>query len=109
MVECPRLLRAFNVPNICAAAGVALSMGVTPEEIQSGLKSFKGIRGRYEVIPLKNGARAIIDYAHNPVSFEQLFSVLKPQTDKLIVVFGAGGDRDPGGTSNYGTHSPSIC
>ncbi len=96
MVSCPALYGSFNVANICAAAACALSLGIPSQKVQHALQTFQGIQGRYEKITLTNGARVIIDYAHNPLSFEQLLPVLRSQTDQLIVVFGAGGERDHG-------------
>jgi UDP-N-acetylmuramoyl-L-alanyl-D-glutamate--2,6-diaminopimelate ligase len=94
---CPTLVGEFNAYNSAAAAETALCFGISPETIQTAFSSFKGVPGRlnlHDSIVLSNGARGLIDYAHNPASFEAVLSAVRPLTKKLIVVFGAGGDRD---------------
>ena len=95
-IECPTLFGSYNLSNIAAASGICFDLGVSLEDLKKGLQSVSPIPGRYEMISLSNGARAVIDYAHNPLSFKQVLPVLRSQTDHLIVVFGAGGDRDFG-------------
>lgn len=92
-LEIPGLLGTFNAYNIVAAAGMALTIGASTQAIAKATKSFAGVPGRMQRYQLPNGAWGIIDYAHNPSSFEQLFSFLKKITSHLIVVFGAGGER----------------
>ena len=56
-----------------------------------------GVRGRMELAArLPNGAAAYVDYAHTPDALTRLLASLRPHGRRLIVVFGAGGDRDPG-------------
>jgi UDP-N-acetylmuramoyl-L-alanyl-D-glutamate--2,6-diaminopimelate ligase len=57
-----------------------------------------GVRGRMELAArLANGAAVYVDYAHTPDALERLLTALRPHTSgRLHVVFGAGGDRDPG-------------
>ena len=91
----PSLPGLYNRYNTMAAIGIAYSLGIEMPKIQNALKSFLGIPGRLERYLLPNGAIAIIDYAHNPLSYQALLPVLREKTDHLIVVFGAGGERDP--------------
>jgi UDP-N-acetylmuramoyl-L-alanyl-D-glutamate--2,6-diaminopimelate ligase len=91
---CPALIGTFNGYNLTAAVRMALNCGVTPEKIQAALETFKGVPGRLESYQLPNGALGIIDYAHNPSSFNAILSTLRGMADHLIVVFGAGGERD---------------
>lgn len=91
---CPALLGEFNAYNILAAISMAHGIGVDIETIFKGCASFNGVPGRLELYKLPNGARGIIDKAHNQSSFEAVLSALRPLTTQLIVVFGAGGDRD---------------
>jgi UDP-N-acetylmuramoyl-L-alanyl-D-glutamate--2,6-diaminopimelate ligase len=91
---CPALFGEFNAYNMLAALSMAHELGVPREILSNGCKSFNGVPGRLELYQLRNGASGIIDKAHNPSSFQAVLSALRPLTKKLIVVFGAGGDRD---------------
>lgn len=92
--QCPALIGKFNKYNISAATKCAEALGAQPEKIQKALYSFVGVPGRLEKYRLTNGALGIVDYAHNPSSFQAVLSELRTLTDHLIVVFGCGGDRD---------------
>jgi UDP-N-acetylmuramoyl-L-alanyl-D-glutamate--2,6-diaminopimelate ligase len=93
--SCPALVGSFNAYNATAASTMALKLGVSEDALAYGLATFIGVRGRFERHELPNGAVCIIDYAHNPSSYESVLSALRAMTDHLIVVFGAGGKRDP--------------
>jgi UDP-N-acetylmuramyl-tripeptide synthetase len=93
--ECPTLMGNFNCYNILAAVRMALALGIESQAIASSLQLFSGVPGRLEQFNMPNGARCIIDYAHNPSSYQAVLSMLRAQTDDLIVIFGAGGKRDP--------------
>ena len=93
--QCPALVGAFNAYNIAVAGACARALGLTQKQIQQGFLSFNGVPGRLDRYSLPNKAIAFIDYAHNPASFEAVLGQLRGMTDHLIVVFGAGGDRDP--------------
>lgn len=95
-LECSRLCGTYNVYNLLAACSGALHVGIPWKQIQRAVKNFSHIPGRLEQYRLTNNAVAIIDYAHNPLSYEALFETLRSRTDNLIVVFGAGGERDGG-------------
>ncbi len=84
----------YNSYNIAAAAAIASQCKISGDIIQKAINSFPGIPGRLERYTLRNGATGIIDYAHNPLSYQALLPVLRAQTDHLIVLFGAGGERD---------------
>jgi UDP-N-acetylmuramoyl-L-alanyl-D-glutamate--2,6-diaminopimelate ligase len=90
----PALMGNFNVSNIMAASVCAQYLGLSEMQIVEGLKTFEGVPGRLNRYTLPNEALAFIDYAHNPSSFEAVLSALRPLTPHLIVLFGAGGDRD---------------
>lgn len=92
--SCPILMGNFNVYNMCAAAGLARCLGVSCEAIEQACVKFKPVPGRLEMYALSNGARGCIDYAHTPASYTSILSTLRELTDHLIVVFGAGGERD---------------
>lgn len=93
-IHAPALLGTFNVYNCLAAASLAHTLGIGYTVIQEAFLTFKGTPGRLERYMLPNGALGCIDYAHNPSSFEAILSTLRVLTPHLIVVFGAGGDRD---------------
>jgi len=91
---CSALMGKYNAYNLLAAVSGALTAGLLLEHISHAIKTFTGLRGRLERYQLPNGAVAIIDYAHNPLSYEALLSTLKVTTEHLMVIFGAGGERD---------------
>ncbi len=63
----------------------------------AALAQLKGAKGRLELVGEKNGASIFVDYAHKPDALAKALDALRPYaTGRLIVVFGAGGDRDPG-------------
>ena len=88
------LVGLFNGYNILGCASLAYKFGITIDQIVHGLGTFSRVPGRLEQYQLKNGSSAFIDYAHNPSSFNAILSFLNSLTDNLIVVFGAGGNRD---------------
>jgi len=81
-----------NVQNALAAAAIALSMAVSTDRIQEGLSGFKGIKGRFQVVPLAAGSTLIDDtYNSNPSSLRaalQSLRALAPQGAKVIVGLG---------------------
>ncbi len=93
-LESSHLMGGFNIYNILAAVGMAHALGIDMASIAQAVSSFTGVPGRLERYELKNGACCVIDYAHNPSSYEAVLSLLKSQTGHLIVIFGAGGGRD---------------
>jgi UDP-N-acetylmuramoyl-L-alanyl-D-glutamate--2,6-diaminopimelate ligase len=86
----------FQADNALMAAALAASLGES--DALSRLPRLAGVRGRMELaVTLPNGAAAYVDYAHTPDALERLLMALRPHTEgRLIVVFGAGGDRDRG-------------
>lgn len=84
---------AFNAMDALAAYAAALTLGIPEKFIRAGMET-TSVRGRTEVYPNDRGYTVLIDYAHNDVSFESLLSTLKQYDhNRIIVVFGAGGDR----------------
>jgi UDP-N-acetylmuramoyl-L-alanyl-D-glutamate--2,6-diaminopimelate ligase len=73
-------------------------MAVGESGVIGRLPGLVGVRGRLELVAtLDNGAAVYVDYAHTPDALERLLAALRPHTaGRLHVVFGAGGDRDPG-------------
>jgi len=90
------LLGRFNVENALAAAGVAHVAGMTLGDIADGLSSAPQIPGRLERI-VEEPFSVLIDFAHTDNALERLLLTLRPLVQgRLLVLFGAGGDRDRG-------------
>jgi len=96
-VELP-LAGRFQADNAVMAAGLAIAAGIEPELAIAALSDLQGAVGRLEkVAQTSNGAAIFIDYAHKPEAIEAALSALRNVTaGRLMVVFGAGGDRDKG-------------
>ncbi|MBC7635260.1 MAG: UDP-N-acetylmuramyl-tripeptide synthetase, partial [Acetobacteraceae bacterium] len=90
------LVGRFQADNALLAAGLAMATGVA--DAGGLIARLAGVRGRLEhAATLANGAVVYVDFAHTPDALQRLFAALRPHTaGKLGVVFGAGGDRDPG-------------
>lgn len=89
------LVGRYNVENTLAAIAAARAVGVPMEEIVARLESVPQISGRLESV-LSDPFTVLIDFAHTPAALEGALAAVKPLTSgRLIVVFGAGGDRDP--------------
>jgi len=86
----------FQADNAVLAAALAEASGVS--QAANHLGRLEGVRGRLELAArLANGSAAYVDYAHTPDALERLIAALRPHTEgRLVLVFGAGGDRDPG-------------
>lgn len=93
-VYAPQLIGTFSGYNMLAACTLAHQLGVSYQTMARALHSFDGVPGRLMMHQLPNGARAYVDSAHNPSSFTAILSTLRPLTGQLIVIFGAGGERD---------------
>ena len=87
----------FNVENALAAAGAALALGLELEAVADALAAAPQVPGRLERVagPPAAPCPILIDFAHTPEALERVLSTLRPLVPgRLIVVFGAGGDRD---------------
>ncbi len=91
-----RLPGRFQADNALLAAALALALG--DDDALDRLPRLSGVRGRMErAAILPNGACVYVDYAHTPDALERLARALRPHTaGRLHLLFGAGGDRDPG-------------
>jgi UDP-N-acetylmuramoyl-L-alanyl-D-glutamate--2,6-diaminopimelate ligase len=91
------LVGAFQVQNAALAAGLVIATGGDPQRVFAALEHLQGARGRLELIGTRNGAPIFIDYAHKPDALKKALEALRPYASgRLIVAFGAGGDRDQG-------------
>ena len=83
----------YNAADALAAAAAAAELGAGWEAVREGVRQVR-VPGRAELAALPNGAALVIDYAHNGASFESILSTLADYDhQRLIVVFGAGGNR----------------
>ncbi|QEN13861.1 UDP-N-acetylmuramoyl-L-alanyl-D-glutamate--2,6-diaminopimelate ligase [Mycolicibacterium sp. ELW1] len=90
-----RLPGRYNVANALLALAMLDAIGVSPEQAAPGLRA-AAVPGRLEPIDRGQDFLAVVDYAHKPGALQAVLETLKPAQGRLAVVFGAGGDRDPG-------------
>jgi UDP-N-acetylmuramoyl-L-alanyl-D-glutamate--2,6-diaminopimelate ligase len=90
------LIGAFQAENVAVAAGLAIAAGDAPEAVLAVLPRLTGVRGRMQLAATRrNGAAVYVDYAHTPDALETALKALRPHVmGRIVVVFGAGGDRD---------------
>lgn len=87
----------FNVSNALAAVASASIAGLPGAEVAAGFAHGRGVPGRMERVASSHPFTVIVDYAHKPDALRAVLATLRPVTEgRLIVVLGAGGDRDQG-------------
>ncbi|MCH7865477.1 MAG: UDP-N-acetylmuramoyl-L-alanyl-D-glutamate--2,6-diaminopimelate ligase [Proteobacteria bacterium] len=98
------LLGDFQASNALSALTLALASGADPDAAVGQLEHLTGVPGRVQLAGRHpNGAPVYVDYAHTPAALESMLAALRPHTDKrLCLVFGCGGDRDPGKRAEMG-------
>jgi len=104
---------AFNVANALGAAAAAHALGVGEDAIVAGLESARTVPGRFEILESIDGVTVVVDYAHTPAALEQVLGAARSavvegpassaapaegaaRAGRVVVVFGAGGERDRG-------------
>ncbi|OWK32049.1 UDP-N-acetylmuramoyl-L-alanyl-D-glutamate--2,6-diaminopimelate ligase [Sphingomonas mucosissima] len=92
------LIGAYQAANALIAAGLVIATGGDPATTIAGLGRLQPVRGRLErAVIAPSGAPVYVDYAHTPDALEAAIAALRPHVSgRLILVFGAGGDRDQG-------------
>ncbi len=92
------LIGGYQAANALVAAGLVIATGGDPAQTFANLARLQPVRGRLERAAIsKTGAPVYVDYAHTPDAIEAAIAALKPHAaGRLIIVLGAGGDRDPG-------------
>ena len=90
-----RLPGKFNVYNSLAAVGIGRALGLHKQQIEQGIAALDGVQGRMTPINAGQNFNVIIDFAHSPDALQNVLKASKELTKgKLILVFGATGDRD---------------
>lgn len=91
------LVGEFQIENALVSAGLVIGTGGDVDQTFAALEHLEGARGRLERVGERNGAPVFVDYAHKPDALAKALQALRPYAKrKLVVVFGAGGDRDAG-------------
>ncbi len=92
------LAGAFQASNALVAAGLCVAAGSPVDQVLAALEGLTGAEGRLQRVPgSAGGPEVYVDYAHTPDGLETVLTALRPHArNRLIVVFGAGGDRDRG-------------
>tara|TARA_R110002073_G_scaffold5765_10_gene35424 strand:- start:529 stop:1935 length:1407 start_codon:yes stop_codon:yes gene_type:complete len=95
-IELP-LVGEFQTANAIGAAAMASRSGVPVAQAIEALKHLTGVAGRLEeAARTRDGAPILVDYAHTPDGLDKLLRAARPHTrDRIVLVFGCGGDRDP--------------
>ena len=87
----------FNVYNILLAYGITLELGFHEDDVLQAISKLQRVKGRFETIKSPSGIFFIIDYAHTPDALENVLdsiNEIRTKNERLITVFGCGGDRD---------------
>ena len=91
------LVGEFQIENALVAAELAIATGGDAGSVFAALERLTGAKGRLERVGTSRGAQIFVDYAHKPDALAKALDALRPYvTGRLVVVFGAGGDRDRG-------------
>lgn len=90
------LIGGFQAENVALAAGLVIAAGEAPADVFATLPRLTGVRGRMQRAATRhNGAPVFVDYAHTPDAIATALKALRPHVmGRVIIVFGAGGDRD---------------
>lgn len=90
------LVGTFNVSNAAVAAACALRLEIPLEAVVAGLERAQPVAGRFEAVAVSRPFRVVVDYAHTPDGIEAAVAAAREVTaSRVLVVTGAGGDRDP--------------
>ena len=109
-IEIP-LVGEFQVRNAVCAAGLVVATGADPETVLDHCTRLAGIRGRMQLVARSaGGAPVFVDYAHTPDALGAVLGALRAHgARRLVVVFGCGGDRDPGKRPMMGKVAASLA
>lgn len=90
-----RLMGRFNVYNTLAAVGIGQAVGLTKAQIEQGIAALDGVPGRMTSVKAGQSFRVLVDFAHTPDALQNVLAAAREQAKgRVILVFGATGDRD---------------
>jgi len=98
----------YNVANALLALAMLDGIGISPEQAAPGLRSAT-VPGRLELIDRGQDFLAVVDYAHKPGALRAVLETLRRRDGRLAVVFGAGGNRDPGKRAGMGRVAAELA
>ncbi len=98
----------YNIANALVAAAILDTVGVSPEQAAPGLRDAR-VPGRLERIDRGQDFLALVDYAHKPGALNAVLTTLRRPGSRLAVVFGAGGNRDPGKRAPMGKIAAELA
>jgi UDP-N-acetylmuramoyl-L-alanyl-D-glutamate--2,6-diaminopimelate ligase len=107
---CSALMGKHNLSNILAAVATGLALNIPAPTIKEGISALKNIPGRLQKIENELGLQVFVDYAHTDQAIRSLLETirdLKPQ--RILLVFGAGGDRDKSKRARMGEVAASLA
>lgn len=92
------LIGGFQAENVLLAAGLVIAAGAEPDEVFNALPHLTTVRGRMELAATRqSGAAVFVDYAHTPDAVRTALKAMRPHVmGRIVVIVGAGGDRDAG-------------
>ncbi|CAM4411365.1 UDP-N-acetylmuramoyl-L-alanyl-D-glutamate--2, 6-diaminopimelate ligase [Mycobacterium basiliense] len=105
---CIGLPGGYNVANCLLALAILDAVGVSPEQAVPGLRETQ-VPGRLERVDRGQDFLALVDYAHKPEALRAVLTALRHQDRRLAVVFGAGGERDPGKRAPMGRIAAELA
>jgi UDP-N-acetylmuramoyl-L-alanyl-D-glutamate--2,6-diaminopimelate ligase len=92
-----RLRGRFNAENILGVVAAATLLDIDEDDVAAGVAAVDGVPGRFEAVDEGQSFAVIVDYSHKPGALQSVLEAARELTDKrVLVVFGAGGDRDRG-------------
>lgn len=104
------LVGEFQVMNALCALGLVLSQDNNADKFVPLLAGLRGVAGRLQLVPNHPKGAVYVDYAHKPAALEAILKTLRPHTkNKLVCVFGCGGNRDPGKRAMMGKISSELA
>ena len=105
------LVGEFQTSNALMAAALAIESGMQPEQVFDALEDLKGVAGRLELAATtRAGSPILVDYAHTPDGLDKLLRAARPHTrGRIVLVFGAGGDRDPSKRAKMGAVAQKLA
>jgi UDP-N-acetylmuramoyl-L-alanyl-D-glutamate--2,6-diaminopimelate ligase len=104
------LIGQYNVENMLCAAGACLGLGLSLNIIRSGIESVEFVPGRLQPIPNEVDRFVFVDFAHTPDALENVLQTLRTlTTDRIICLFGCGGNRDRGKRPLMGQIAASLA